>query len=296
MPYKGENMIITVGAEKGGVAKTRLATHIATLAAKSGADVVLGPDALEALVAVARQAALGRAAAVAALAQNYRTMLECALLSDLVLVPCGADQQEIESTLNVFDALRQVGPRHPKGEVPAAVVLTRVSTLAKAKATADIRDYFASENVDVFTAHIASRSSWLVTGRSGLIVSELTGKERSEKAVEEMQAVFDEIIQRIHGGSMNKGTSVFKRRALPAEQVAAAQEAASGSPLTGDPRLPAAALTQSPTAAAAPMQGENSPYAVGNVYEVPLELIRSNPLNPRVVYTSQPPRISMLAK
>ena len=34
MPYKGENMIITVGAEKGGVAKTRLATHIATLAAK----------------------------------------------------------------------------------------------------------------------------------------------------------------------------------------------------------------------------------------------------------------------
>jgi len=36
-----------------------------------------------------------------------------------------------------------------------------------------------------------------VTGRSGLIVSELTGKERSEKAVEEMQAVFDEIIQRI---------------------------------------------------------------------------------------------------
>ena len=36
---------------------------------------------------------------------------------------------------------------------------------------------------------------------------------------------------------MNKGTSVFKRRALPAEQVAAAVEAASGSPLTGDPLL-----------------------------------------------------------
>ncbi len=224
MPYKGENMIITVGAEKGGVAKTRLATHIATLAAKSGADVVLldtdkqgsatswsrirkeaGASPQVPVMALPPNPALELASlankyhlvVVDIGAQNYRTMLECALLSDLVLVPCGADQQEIESTLNVFDALRQVGPRHPKGEVPAAVVLTRVSTLAKAKATADIRDYFASENVDVFTAHIASRSSWLVTGRSGLIVSELTGKERSEKAVEEMQAVFDEIIQRI---------------------------------------------------------------------------------------------------
>lgn len=217
-------MIITIGAEKGGVAKTRLATHIATLAAKSGTDVVLldtdkqgsatswsrirnesGAKPKTLVLPLPPNPALELASLATKYelvvvdigAQNYRTMLECALLSDLVLVPCGPDQQEIESTLNVFDTLKQVGPRHPKGEVPAAVVLTRVSTLAKAKATADIRDCFASEKIDVFTAHIASRSSWLVTGRTGLIVSELTGKERSEKAVEEMQAVFDEIIQRI---------------------------------------------------------------------------------------------------
>lgn len=86
---------------------------------------------------------------------------------------------------------------------------------------------------------------------------------------------------------MTKGTSVFKRRALPAEQVAAAVEAASGSPLTGDPRLQAEASNPAPAAVGTRKPGENSPYAVGNVYEVPLELIRSNPLNPRVVYTSQ---------
>ena len=217
-------MIITVGAEKGGVAKTRLATHIATMAARDGADVVLldtdKQGSATSWSRIRKEAGVVPEVPVMALppnpahelaslaakyqlvvvdigAQNYRTMLECALLSDLVLVPCGADQQEIESTLNVFDALKQVGPRHRMGEVPAAVVLTRVSTLAKAKATADIREYFASEGVDVFKAQIASRSSWLVTGRSGLIVSELTGKERSEKAVEEMQAVFEEIIKRI---------------------------------------------------------------------------------------------------
>ena len=34
-------MVVTIGAEKGGVAKTRLATHIAALAAADGIDVVL---------------------------------------------------------------------------------------------------------------------------------------------------------------------------------------------------------------------------------------------------------------
>ena len=34
-------MVITIGAEKGGVAKTRLATHIAALAAVEDVDVVL---------------------------------------------------------------------------------------------------------------------------------------------------------------------------------------------------------------------------------------------------------------
>lgn len=217
-------MIITVGAEKGGVAKTRLATHIATMAARDGVDAVLldtdKQGSATSWSRIRKEAGVSPQVPVMALppnpgneltslaekyslvvvdigAQNYRTMLECALLSDMVLVPCGADQQEIESTLNVFDALKQVGPRHRLGRVPAAVVLTRVSTLAKAKATADIREFFASENVDVFKAQIASRSSWLATGRSGLIVSELTGKERSDKAVEEMQGVYDEIVQRI---------------------------------------------------------------------------------------------------
>jgi len=216
-------MVIVIGAEKGGVAKTRLATHIAALAASEGVDVVLldtdkqgsatswsrirkeekvePPITVLALPPnpareVANLAGKYDLVVVDIGAQNYRTMLECALVADIVLVPCGADQQEIESTLNVFDALREIGPRHRRGEVPASVVLTRVSTVENSKATADIRDYFASEGVDVFKAHIANRSSWLATGRSGRAVHELRGKDRSQKAVDEMRAVYDEIIAR----------------------------------------------------------------------------------------------------
>lgn len=220
-------MVIVVGAEKGGVAKTRLATHIAAIAACDGVDVVLldtdkqgsatswsrirNEENIEPPIKVfalppnpAREvadlAAKYELVVVDIGAQNYRTMLECALVSDQVLVPCGADQQEIESTLNVFDALKQIGARHPRGHIPAAVVLTRVSPLANAKATADLRAYLSSEGIDVFKSHIATRSSWLATGRSGRAVHELRGKERSQKAVDEMRAVYDEIIRRVGQG------------------------------------------------------------------------------------------------
>ncbi|WP_253194436.1 ParA family protein [Burkholderia cenocepacia] len=129
-------MVITVGAEKGGVGKTRLATHIAALAATNDVDVVLlDTDKQGSAMSWSRirnEEGVTPAIPVLALpanparelanlankytlvvvdigAQNYRTMLECALLSDLVLVPCGPDQQEVESTLNVFATLKDMG-------------------------------------------------------------------------------------------------------------------------------------------------------------------------------------------
>lgn len=216
-------MVIVIGAEKGGVAKTRLATHIAAIAAGEGVDVVLldtdKQGSATSWARIRKEEGVEPAIHVLALppnparevanlagkydlvvvdigAQNYRTMLECAVVSDLVLVPCGADQQEIESTLNVFDALRNIGPQHRLKQVPAWVVLTRVSPVENAKATADLRALFATENVGVFKAQIASRAAWLATGRSGKAVHELRGKDKSQKAIDEMRAVYDEIIAR----------------------------------------------------------------------------------------------------
>jgi len=219
-------MVITIGSEKGGVAKTRVATHIAALAACDGVDVVLlDTDKQGSAISWSRirnEEKVTPAITVLALppnparelanlsskytlvvvdigAQNYRTMLECALLSDLVLVPCGPDQQEVESTQTVFSALKDMGPRHEKGNIPAHVVLTRVSPVESAKATADLRTFFKDEGISVFNAQIANRASWLATGKSGRAVHELKGRDRSQKAIDEMRAVYDEIIARING-------------------------------------------------------------------------------------------------
>lgn len=219
-------MVITIGAEKGGVSKTRMATHIAALAARDKVDCVLldtdkqgsamswsrirnEEGVLPAIPVLALPPNPARELANLASkytlvivdigAQNYRTMLECALLSDIVIVPCGPDQQEVESTLNVFETLKEMGPRHETGSVPAYVVLTRVSPKENAKATIELREYFASEGISVFKAHIAQREAWRATGKSGRALHELKGADRSSKAIDEMQAVYDEILHRING-------------------------------------------------------------------------------------------------
>jgi chromosome partitioning protein len=218
-------MVITIGAEKGGVAKSRLATHIAALAASEGVDVVLldtdkqgsamswtrirneegvlpnipafglSSSPVNEILNLSQKYTL---VVVDVGAQNYRTMLECALLSDLVLVPCGNDQQEVESTQSVFKTLRQMDPRHETGKIPAFVVLTRMSPVESAKSTKDLRSLFASEKTPVFDAQIAQRAAWLNTGKTGKALHELRGKDRSQKAIDEMQAVYAEIIEKIN--------------------------------------------------------------------------------------------------
>ncbi|MDW9232847.1 putative aTPase involved in chromosome partitioning-like protein (plasmid) [Burkholderia cepacia] len=93
-----------------------------------------------------------------------------------------------------------MGPRHESGAIPAYVVLTRVSPVEGAKATADLRAYFDSEGIQVFDSQIPQRAAWLATGKTGRAVHELKGRDRSKKAIDEMDAVYREIIVRINGG------------------------------------------------------------------------------------------------
>ena len=217
-------MIITVGAEKGGVAKSRIATHIATLAAQAGVDVVLldtdrqGSSAswcdhrnqegvtpsipvlflpTNPVREIVNLSSKYELIVIDIGAQNYKTMLECAIVSDLVIVPCGNDQQELESTLNVFKVLGDMGPRHSTGSIPAHVLLTRVSATENAKSIMELKDFFRGCDISVFDSFTAHRAAWLNTGKTGRALHELKGKDRSPKAIAEMQAVYDEILVKL---------------------------------------------------------------------------------------------------
>lgn len=78
--------------------------------------------------------------------------------------------------------------------------------------------------------------------------------------------------------------ATFQRRVVDPNRVAAAEAAAAIVPLGGDPRTHGKVeeADQAQTQAAV----SKSRYEPGNVYEVPVEEIKSNPFNPRVLYTT----------
>ncbi|MGC3030406.1 ParB/RepB/Spo0J family partition protein [Burkholderia sp. DN3021] len=81
--------------------------------------------------------------------------------------------------------------------------------------------------------------------------------------------------------------ATFKKKPLATDRVAAVQDAASTAPIVGDPRMaPPAIHTEQPKAREVGSSQDRVKYEVGQVYDVPIGKIRSNPFNPRVVYTA----------
>jgi ParB family chromosome partitioning protein len=78
--------------------------------------------------------------------------------------------------------------------------------------------------------------------------------------------------------------NLFKRRTIAEDRVIEAEISAASAPIVADPRTPTASAIH--VIAAARGQDTSAAYVAGNVYEVPLERIKSNPFNPRAVYTS----------
>lgn len=216
-------MIIVCGAEKGGVGKSAIATNLAALAVADNLEVLLldtDPQGSSsawirirneemvmpniALLTVSenplnelKQLATKYDLIIVDIgANNYRTMINSAKVADMVLVPTGPDQLEVESTLNTFQALRAIDHHHKDGRVPAFIVLNQLSTNSKSKEEGMLREYLSNEGLPVFDSALRYRSSWRNARRGGLAVHELKGREADPKAAAEMRAIFAEAEKR----------------------------------------------------------------------------------------------------
>jgi len=87
----------------------------------------------------------------------------------------------------------------------------------------------------------------------------------------------------------------FKKREVSPDRVAAVESATSAVPIVGDPRMAPSeiGLAESRPAPAPAKVGssqdrstEGVDYRAGNVYDIPIGSIKSNPFNPRAVYTT----------
>ncbi|RQT22112.1 ParB/RepB/Spo0J family partition protein [Burkholderia contaminans] len=81
--------------------------------------------------------------------------------------------------------------------------------------------------------------------------------------------------------------ATFRKKVVAADRVAAVEDAASAAPIVGDPRMaPAAVASALPKGGDLGSSQDLAKYEVGQVYDVPIGKIKSNPFNPRVVYTA----------
>ena len=82
----------------------------------------------------------------------------------------------------------------------------------------------------------------------------------------------------------------FKKRTVSADRVSEVEKVAAASPIIGDPRMGTLPLTAQKAIVGSSQDHSTrsgSPdYQVGTVYAIPVGKLRSNPLNPRAVYTA----------
>lgn len=79
----------------------------------------------------------------------------------------------------------------------------------------------------------------------------------------------------------------FQKRSIDPSRVATVEAVTAGVPLGGDPRAQTALAAPASSAPFRVLGSIQDGYQVGSVYEVPVELIKSNPVNPRALYTSE---------
>lgn len=213
--------VVVFGAEKGGVGKTSLALNFSILAADAGADVVLldtdrqktasGWLELREQYATAVQVAVrseseAPVAAIANLsrrhdlvvvdigAQNYRALVECAMLADAYVVPTSTSALDLDTTEELVMMLSTLEPRTRRKVLRPVVVLSKVPPHPQSREVLRTRKRLSEAGIGVLQSALAQRSAWRSMANTGRALHELTGGQRDERAAGEMQCFYNELV------------------------------------------------------------------------------------------------------
>jgi chromosome partitioning protein len=218
-------MRIAVVNTKGGVGKTTLAVHLATMLAANGSPTLLidgDPQASAASWAAWRRdptldtasvmapqhspttvCLAGRAvyeegrsiaagfshAVVDAGGRDSASLRGALLLAHRAIIPIGAssfDAAALTDLLEISSVARDINP-----ELKIRVLLARVDP--RTRDAGEMLAYLAEQNLEVLAARICERVAYRRAIADGRTVDELTGAARDGVAAAEMQAVFEEI-------------------------------------------------------------------------------------------------------
>lgn len=211
--------VIVVGAEKGGVGKTSISVSLAHQAARAGVDVVVldtdrqksasrwaemrsqttgviplsilahSADPLREIASLAKRYSLVVADVGA---QNYKVLLECALLADVYLVPTSTSGLDLDSTEEFYQLLHRV--RGAKAPGALRVVLNKAPPRQGSSELTRTRERLTLAGVQVLQTALTQRSAWRSLANTGLALEELPKRHSDEKAQQEVRELYGEVV------------------------------------------------------------------------------------------------------
>lgn len=214
--------VLILGAEKGGVGKTSLALNLAVMATNAGIDTVLldadrqqsatkwlnnrinfpelrpisilanCADPLREISSLANRYQL----VICDIgAQNYKALIECALLADMYLLPTGTSDMDLQPAEDLLQLLGKLRPIQADRPIDIRCVLSKAPGHPTSAENKNAKERLQSQGHSVMNSIITQRSSWRSMANSGRALQELKGKSKDEKAVAEMSALYAEVVQ-----------------------------------------------------------------------------------------------------
>jgi chromosome partitioning protein len=219
-------MIIVIGNEKGGVAKTATATNLVVRAIDAGIDtllidtdnqgssrswcrirnssdikpyVPLKSDIDDFKKDLLQQASKYQLVIVDIGAQDYPALVACSMEADMVILPTGPDQMELESTIMVVRALRKLDDEHRFKKMPLWVLMTRTPMVRNSREEAALRETLIANNMPLLDSALRDRSVWRASRREGKAVHEMRTKKNfiDPKAAAETEELFTEVMDKL---------------------------------------------------------------------------------------------------
>jgi chromosome partitioning protein len=213
-------MIILIGGEKGGTGKTTLATNLAVLRAREKKDVLLldtdkqgsascwaqmrGENNTDPSVNCVQLFGKGLGSQVGDLAKRYEDIIIDAggrdsvelraamVVADKVFIPFQPSQYDVWTLDHMQELV--VTARGFNPDLEAYAVISRASTIPQVTEYKDAQELFADyEHLELVPTIIRDRISYRKTAREGLSVIE--HKPSDEKAVSELQALYEEVFK-----------------------------------------------------------------------------------------------------
>ncbi len=130
-------------------------------------------------------------------AQNYRALVECAMLADVYVVPTSTSALDLDTTEDLFQLLRRLKTKGRRKSVDACAVLCKVPIHPHSREVLRTQARLAESDVDLLQSTLPLRSAWRSMANTGRALHELPGRHQDDRATDEMQRLYDEVVARL---------------------------------------------------------------------------------------------------